>query len=77
MKQQNDSATWITTIIQDFIDHSPENTLQNQTNEKAFENPLVGFSKGDDPLYESYKEYVGPSHWMPWEIFHLTFPETK
>ena len=77
MKQHNDSATWITTIIQDFINHSPENTLQNQTNEKAFENSLVGFSRGDDPLYETYKEYVGSSHWTPWEIFHLTFPEAN
>ncbi len=65
---------WLTAVIQDFIDHSPENTLKNALDEKAWENPLVGFSRGDDPLYEAYKEHVGPFHWTPWEIFSLTFP---
>ncbi len=63
------------TIIQEFIAYSPENTLKNPENEKAFEDPLVGFSRGDDPLYEAYKEHVGPFHWTPREIFNRTFPE--
>ena len=45
-----DPAAWIEDIIKDFIDRSPENTLQGPFREKAFENPLVGFSNGDDPL---------------------------
>jgi len=77
MKQQNNPATWVTTIIQNFIDYSPENTLKNSSNEKAWENPLVGFSRGNDSLYEEYKEYVGPFHWIPGKIFSLTFPESK
>ena len=60
----------------DFIRESPENTLQDPANEKAWANPLVGFSRGDDPLYETYKEVVGPFHWTPWEIFTQTFPGT-
>jgi len=64
---------WIETVIKDFIDHSPENTLKNKANERAFETPLVGFSRGDDPLWEAYKEHVGPFHLTPQEIFALTF----
>jgi epoxyqueuosine reductase len=64
---------WIETIIKDFVDHSPENTLKNRDNDKAFETPLVGFSRGDDPLYEAYKDHVGPFSLTPWEIFALTF----
>ena len=56
---------------------SPDNTLQNQANEKAFEDPLVGFSRGDDPLFGAYKDHVGPFHWTPSEIFNLTFPTLK
>jgi hypothetical protein len=52
MNQSVESSVWIETIIKDFIDHSPENTLKNHDNDKAFETPLVGFSRGDDPLYE-------------------------
>ncbi len=55
-----DPAAWIEDIIRDFIERSPENTLQGPFREKAFEHPLVGFSRCDDPLYESYKEFVGP-----------------
>jgi Uncharacterized Fe-S protein len=68
--------SWIESIIQDFIEHSPQNTLQNPNQDKAFENPLVGFSRGDDPIFETFKEHVGPYHWTPPEIFSLTFPET-
>jgi epoxyqueuosine reductase len=72
-----DLAKWIETVIHDFINYSPENTLQNRSNEKAWNDPLVGFSRGDDPLYEAYKHHVGPFHWTPWEIFIQTFPEIK
>lgn len=68
-------GVWVEAIIQDFIEGSQENTLQNAANDKAFENPVVGFSNGDDPLYQSYKEYVGSFHWTPREIFVRTFPE--
>ncbi|MGD9073754.1 MAG: epoxyqueuosine reductase [Desulfobacteraceae bacterium] len=69
----NEQAAWLEGIIQDFIRQSPENTLQNKTHEKAFEAPLVGFSRGDDPLYEAYKDHVGPFYLTPWEIFAVTF----
>lgn len=72
-----DPAAWIEDVIRDFIDQSPENTLQGSFQEKAFENPLVGFSRGDDSLYESYKEVVGPFHWTPREIFTLSFPAIR
>jgi len=73
-KPTADLATWIEGVIHKFIERSPENTLQGPFQEKAFENPLVGFSCGDDPLYKSYKQYVGPYHWTPLEIFAQTFP---
>ena len=68
--------TWITSVIRDFCD-GPENTLQNEARERAWAEPLVGFSRGDDPLYAAYKEHVGPFHWTPQEIFAQTFPGAK
>ena len=68
---------WLESLITDFVDHSPENTLQNPAGEPAFENALVGFAAGDDPLWEEYKEYVGPWHWTPLEIFSLAFPQAE
>jgi epoxyqueuosine reductase len=68
-------GAWISAQIKDFIERSPENTLQNAAREKAFDSPLVGFSSGADPIYKKYKDYVGPFHWTPEEIFALTFPD--
>ncbi|MDH4264616.1 MAG: epoxyqueuosine reductase, partial [Deltaproteobacteria bacterium] len=67
----------IETVIKDFIRQSPENTLKNAANEKAWADPLVGFSRGDDPLYQDFKEHVGAFHWTPLEIFTKTFPDLK
>ena len=71
--QSSEPGSWTADIIRDFIEKSPENTLQNEADEKAFGTPLVGFSKGDDPLYEDYKEHVGPFYMTPWEVFAITF----
>lgn len=76
-EQIQDPARWLEKVIKDFINTSPENTLQNPENEKAWAEPIVGFSKGDDPIYESYKEHVGPFHFTPAEIFGLSFPKLK
>jgi epoxyqueuosine reductase QueG len=67
-------SEWIETIIAEFMDASGENRLENTADDKAFDAPLVGFSRGDDSLYEAYKEYVGPFHWTPQEVFKSEFP---
>jgi hypothetical protein len=73
MNKTANLAAWIGQVIEDFIERSPQNTLQNNTNDKAFDKPLVGFSRGDDPIYETYKQVVGSFHWTPWAIFTRTF----
>lgn len=73
MKKTADLADWVERVINDYMERSPYNTLQNKTNDKAFDTPLVAFSRGDDPIYETYKEVVGPFHWTPLEIFRRTF----
>ncbi|MBN1829935.1 MAG: hypothetical protein JW884_12440, partial [Deltaproteobacteria bacterium] len=53
---------------------SPENRLWREKDEPAWGEPLVGFARGDDQIFEEFKEYVGPFHWTPLEIFNLSFP---
>ncbi len=72
MPQLDGPAAWVTAAIRKYCS-SPANTLQNQTSEKAWGTPLVGFSRGDDPLYEKYKQVVGAFHWTPGEIFAQVF----
>jgi epoxyqueuosine reductase len=63
-------------IIETFIRTSPENSLKNEANEPAWDEALIGFSSGADPIYQSYKEHVGTFHFLPDEIFNLTFPDS-
>ena len=72
-----DHAVWLESLITEFVATSPDNNLQNAAGDPAFASPLVGFSKGDDPLYQEYKEVVGEYHWTPLEIFSLTFPDQE
>jgi ferredoxin len=73
-RSPSDSGLWIEKLIKDFT-KSGENSLRNAANEKAWDEPLVGFSRGDDPLYVRLKELIGDFLWAPVEIFRLTFPE--
>ncbi|MBA4397914.1 MAG: 4Fe-4S ferredoxin [Syntrophus sp. (in: bacteria)] len=63
----------ISQIIRDFILHTPENTLKNETGEPAWDDPLVGFSRGNDPLYRQFKDDIGEFYWTPAEIFRKMF----
>jgi hypothetical protein len=75
--RKENPAAWITSLIADYVANSPANSIKNAENERAWTEPLVGFSRGDDSIYQLYKEKsnIGPFHWTPLEIFNLTFPE--
>ncbi len=44
---------------------------------KYWDQPLVGFASGDDPLFKAYKEIIGSFHMTPREIFKKSFPRIK
>ena len=73
-QRPSEMAAWISDGIRVFVDHSPDNHLQDPSREKAFDTPLVGFAAGHDSLFAAYKDHVGPFHWTPLEIFRRTFP---
>jgi epoxyqueuosine reductase len=72
-----DLSEWLESLIVRFIVESPENSLGNRMNDKAWAKPLVGFSAGNDPLYQFYKSDIGDFYWTPFEIFLKTFPSSK
>lgn len=74
IKVVENPAEWLETAIKNFVNTSPENTLQNRDNDEAWTDPLVEFSSGDDPLYQGFKENIGAFYWTPWELFTKTFP---
>ena len=74
INEKKEPSSWITEMVRDWVNTSPENTLENAAHEKAWDDPLVGFSRGDDAYWESFKEHVGPFHWTPAEAFEKAFP---
>jgi len=76
-KSGMDRARWLESVIKDFVNHSPDNTLKNKAHDPAWAEPLVGFSNGADPLYDFLKKDIGPFYWTPAELFRLTFPDLQ
>ena len=62
-------AASLTSLIVDYTAKAPTNSLRNAENEKAWDEPLVGFSRGDDPIYQFFKDDIGSFYWTPLEIF--------
>lgn len=72
---QKDPKAWIKGLVDEFIAKSPLNNLKNQAGDPAWDQALVGFASGADPMFQAYKEYVGPFHWTPWEIYSQHQPQ--
>jgi epoxyqueuosine reductase len=66
-------ANMVSDIIGNFLRCSSVNSLGNEANDPAWSEPLIGFSSGDDPLYQSLKDDIGEFFWTPAEIFAETF----
>jgi epoxyqueuosine reductase len=62
-------------MIVEFLAVSPDNNLGTPEAEPAWEDVLVGFASGMDPLWQQYKEYVGAFHWTPLEVFNQHRPQ--
>ena len=75
VKNACELGAWVEGMIRDFVNESPENSLRNEAGEKAWGDPLVGFSSGADPLYSFYKGDIGSFFLTPEEWFEAAFPE--
>jgi epoxyqueuosine reductase len=71
-----DPSHWLVESIREFCRNSPENSLKNAAHDRAYDEPLVGFSSGADPLYEFLHKDIGDPWMSPVEIFNKTFPGT-
>jgi len=43
-------------LIRAFISTSSQNTMRDNTGESAWDDVLVGFASGADPIWQQYKE---------------------
>ena len=60
---------WFIRAISDKVASHPDNQMEYPfLGERIFEEPLVGFVRGNDPIFDRFKEVIGPHHFTPWEI---------
>lgn len=52
-----------------------DNRLAPDAAEPAFDPPLVGVSRADDPIWDRIVAHIGPPLWRPEAAFALAFPE--
>lgn len=60
---------WFTRILQDKIAGHPDNSMEYPFyGERVFDEPLVGFIRGNDPIFKEFRRIIGPHHFTPEEI---------
>lgn len=63
--------TFVHDFIRDFLALPENNNLGPDRPEKAWQDFILGYSRGDDQLYSFWKEHIGEFHWAPAEAFAL------
>ena len=68
-----DPSLFLEKAIKDYIANSPNNRLTAFPGEHIWDEPLVGFADGDDPIFQEYKKIIGDFHITPREamVTHL------
>ena len=60
---------WFVRAIEEKIADHPDNSMEFPFyGERVFDQPLVGFVRGEDPIFEELKRVIGPHHLTPVEI---------
>lgn len=66
-------ASYLREAVIAFVRDSDDNRLKEIDNTPYYEEPLVSFADGDDPLFSEYKTIIGEFHLTPREVlrWHL------
>jgi epoxyqueuosine reductase QueG len=70
----NQLREFSTNLIKHIVKTSPENNLKG-FDEPAWDEPIVGFASGSDPLFRKYKDIIGDFFWSPAEVMELKYGE--
>lgn len=69
---RQDPSRSIEKFIKSMVRQSLENTLFLIDDSPIFDEPLVGFADGDDPMFSQFKRIIGPWHLTPREVLEKT-----
>ena len=66
-------AVQLKNAITGFVSTNPGNYCELSQG-PYFDEPLIGFARGDDPVFDRIKEQVGPLSWTPYEALVGSLP---
>ena|ERR1035437_1620006 len=67
LQSELEAAAFVRDCIANFVKTSPVNRMPDGNDEVIFDEPLIQFAGGDDPLFAEYKTIIHPSHMLPRE----------
>lgn len=70
------SAAWVEHLIRRYWATNPQNRLKTGSDEKAWDEPLVGFARANHPLFAQLAKDLSPFYWTPAQAFQLAFPDS-
>lgn len=73
---RRDPAAFIGREIRDYIAESPLNRFVPYPEEPIWDEPMVGFADGDDPIFTEYKTIIGDFHLTPREALEMRMLST-
>ena len=75
-KLYKDPDRFISGQIKEFVRTSPDNLLPPERKLPIWDEPLVGFADGDDPLFADYKTLISPEHLTPREALAAAYDKS-
>ena len=70
---KNDPAQFITQEIKEYVGSSPDNRLSFMNDYVMWDEPLVQFADGDDPIFTEYKTIIASTYLTPREALAKTY----
>jgi epoxyqueuosine reductase len=64
-------AEFLEKAIKDYVKNSPNNRFIAFPGDLIWDEPLVGFAEGSDPLFQQYKTLIGDFHMTPREVMEM------
>lgn len=68
--KQNPSR-FLEKAIKEYVTGSPDNRFKAFNGDPIYDEPLVGFADGDDPIFQDYKTIIGDFHLTPREALEM------
>ena len=74
MQKTSNPEKIIREVIVNFVRESQANKSRAFEDQRYWDDPLVGFADGKDPMFKKYKDIIGDFHMTPAEVLAKAYP---